>query len=91
MSATVFCQKYQKDLPALITPPLPGQRGQELVKSISKQAWDEWMEHQTRLINEKRLKVFQPEARSYLQEQMKKFFNNEDLDQIEGYVPPEQK
>lgn len=88
MSTTVFCQKYQKDLPALTTPPLPGQRGQELVNNISKQAWDEWMEHQTRLINEKRLKVFQPEVREYLQDQMKKFFNNEKLDQIEGYVPP---
>ena len=90
MSATVFCQKYQKYLPALTTPPLPGQRGQELVNKISKQAWDEWMEHQTRLINEKRLKVFQPEARNYLHDQMEKFFKNEELDQIEGYKPPEE-
>lgn len=88
MSATVFCRKYQKDLPALSIAPLPGQKGQDILSSISKQAWDEWMAHQTRLINEKRLKVFQPEARSYLQEQMEKFFNNEELDQIEGYVPP---
>lgn len=89
MSATVFCRKYQKELPALTTPPLPGQRGQELIAHISKQAWNEWMEHQTRLINEKRLKVFQPEARDYLHDQMEKFFNNQELDQIEGYVAPE--
>ncbi|WP_027848961.1 oxidative damage protection protein [Marinospirillum minutulum] len=88
MSATVFCRKYQKDLPALSVAPLPGQKGQDILSNISKQAWDEWMAHQTRLINEKRLKVFQPEARSYLQEQMEKFFNNEALDEIEGYVPP---
>ncbi|HKM15209.1 MAG TPA: oxidative damage protection protein [Marinospirillum sp.] len=87
MSTTVFCRKYQQDLPALTAPPLPGQKGLDLLNSISKQAWDEWMAHQTRLINEKRLKVFQPEARTYLQDQMEKFFNNEALDQIEGYVP----
>ena len=88
MSATVFCRKYQQDLPALTAPPLPGQKGLDLLKSVSKQAWDEWMAHQTRLINEKRLKVFQPEARTYLQDQMEKFFNNEVLDDIEGFVPP---
>lgn len=87
MSVTIFCRKYQKDLPALSVAPLPGQKGQDILTSISKQAWDEWMTHQTRLINEKRLKVFQPEARAYLQDQMEKFFNNEALDQIEGYIP----
>lgn len=87
MPATVFCRKYQQNLPALAAPPLPGQKGLDLLTNVSKQAWDEWMTHQTRLINEKRLKVFQPEARSYLQDQMEKFFNNETLDEIEGYVP----
>lgn len=88
MTRTVFCRKHQKELPALETPPMPGSKGQELMEQISKQAWQEWMEHQTRLINEKRLKVFEPETRKYLQEQMEKFFSNEETDQIEGYIPP---
>lgn len=89
MSHTVFCRKYQKELPALDTPPMPGVKGQELLEQVSKQAWQEWMEHQTRLINEKRLKVFEPATRKYLQEQMEKFFSNEETDQIEGYIPPQ--
>ncbi|SFX70270.1 oxidative damage protection protein [Marinospirillum alkaliphilum] len=88
MTRTVFCRKYQQDLPALETPPLPGPRGQEILNTVSAKAWQEWMAHQTRLINEKRLKVFEPATRQYLQEQMEGFFNNEEIDQAEGYVPP---
>lgn len=91
MSRTVFCCKYQKELPGLDIPPMPGLKGQELFERVSKQAWQEWMEHQTRLINEKRLKVFESGTRKYLQEQMEKFFKNEEIDQIEGYVPPQNK
>jgi Fe-S cluster biosynthesis and repair protein YggX len=91
MSRSVFCRKHQKELPALDTPPMPGAKGQELMEQVSKQAWQEWMEHQTRLINEKRLKVFEPATRKYLQKQMEKFFNNEETDQIEGYIPPSDK
>ncbi|HCL23528.1 MAG TPA: oxidative damage protection protein, partial [Halomonas sp.] len=30
MSNTVFCRKYQQELPALPFPPLPGKQGQEI-------------------------------------------------------------
>lgn len=89
MSRTVFCRKYQKELEGLEQPPMPGAKGQELYEQVSKQAWQAWLEHQTRLINEKHLKVFEPETRQYLLEQMEKFLNNETTDQAEGYVPPE--
>ena len=68
-------------------PPLPGAKGQDLMANVSAKAWEEWMAHQTRLINEKHLSLFEPETRKYLADQMEKFFNNEQLDQIEGYVP----
>lgn len=87
MSRTVFCRKYQQTLPGLDVPPLPGSRGQDVYDHISSQAWQEWLTHQTRLINEKRLKVFEPATRQYLQEQMERFFNNQPTDQAEGYVP----
>jgi len=88
MSRTVFCQKYQKDLEGLATPPLPGPKGQEIFDNISKQAWGEWLQHQTMLINEKQLNMMDMSARTYLGEQRDKFFNNEDFEQAEGYVPP---
>ncbi len=87
MSRTVFCKKYQQELPGLAQPPLPGARGQAVFNEVSAKAWDEWMAHQTRLINEKHLNLFVPANRKYLSAQMEKFFNNEELDAIEGYVP----
>lgn len=86
MSRTVFCKKYQTELEGLERPPFPGPKGQEVFEQISQKAWQEWQEHQTRLINEKHLSMVDPEARRYLADQQEKFFNNQDFDQAEGYV-----
>ncbi|MBZ5485929.1 oxidative damage protection protein [Halomonas aquamarina] len=90
MSNTVFCRKYQKELPALAFPPLPGKQGQEIQASVSRKAWEEWQALQTRLINEKHLNMLNPEDRAYLMEQMQRYMDNETTDQAEGYVPPTQ-
>ncbi len=90
MSRTVICKKYQEELEGLAQPPLPGPKGQEIFDTISKKAWGEWMEHQTMIINEKQLNMMDIGARTYLTEQREKFFNNEDFEQAEGYVPPSQ-
>ncbi|TXR51941.1 oxidative damage protection protein [Reinekea thalattae] len=87
MSHLVNCQRYKKELPGLEKPPFPGPKGLEIYQSVSKQAWSEWQEHQTRLINEKQLTVTDPSARKYLMEQMNKFLNGEEVDSIEGFVP----
>lgn len=84
---TVFCQKYQKDLPALPKAPFPGPKGQKILETVSQQAWADWQAHQTRLINEKHLVMTDPQARKYLMEQMDKFLSGDDYDQAEGYVP----
>jgi len=85
----VFCKKYQKELEGLPTPPFPGPQGQDIYDNVSKQAWQEWQERQVRLINEKQLSMINPDDRKYLTEQMQHFFNNEEADEAEGYVPPE--
>ena len=89
MSRTVFCRKYQKDLPALAQPPFPGAKGEDIFNHVSQQAWTDWVTHQTMLINEKHLNLMDKEARKYLGEQMDKFLSGADFDQAEGYVPPE--
>lgn len=87
MASTVFCRKYQQELEALDFPPFPGAKGQELLESVSKKAWQEWLQHQTTLINEKRLNVFEPEAKKFLEEQREKFFSNDaSLEVAEGFV-----
>ena len=88
MSRTVFCKKYQKELKGLDFPPMPGPAGEDIYQHVSEQAWKEWQTHQTMLINEKHLNMMDPNARKFLQEQMQKFFENEDFEQAEGYVPP---
>ncbi|MEW5248693.1 oxidative damage protection protein [Microbulbifer discodermiae] len=89
MSRTVFCRKYQRELEGLSAPPFPGPKGQDIFEHVSKQAWQEWLAHQTMLINEKRLNMMEPSTRAYLGEQMGKFLSGEAYDAAEGYVPPE--
>jgi len=85
MSDTVFCKKLQKNLPALTVPPMPGPKGKELMETVSQEAWEAWKSHQTTLINEKHLDLSQADARSWLLEQMEKFFNNEEVEQASGF------
>lgn len=87
MTRTVFCKKYQQELPGLDIPPLPGAKGQDVYDNVSAKAWQEWLAHQTRLINEKHLSLFDQSSRKYLSAQMENFFTGGELDTIEGYIP----
>ena len=89
MLRTVMCKKYQQELEGLANPPYPGPSGQDIFSNISKKAWSEWITLQTMLINEHHLNLREPQTRSYLSEQMEKFFNNEETDRAEGYVAPD--
>ena len=82
MSNTVFCRKYQTQLPAMARPPYPGPKGQELFANVSQRAWEEWLSHQTLLINEKHLNMMDPASRTYQQGEMEKFLSGEDLSLI---------
>lgn len=88
MTRIVFCRKYQKDLDGLDQPPMPGPKGLDLFENVSKQAWQDWLAHQTLLINEKHLNMMDMTARTYLQDQMKKFFSGGDVDEADGFVAP---
>ncbi len=87
MTRTVHCRKYNKELPGLPVPPYPGPRGQALYETVSQQAWSEWLQQQTMLINENHLNMADAEHRKYLQAEMEKFLDNEEFDQAAGYVP----
>ena len=36
MSRTVFCRKYQQELPGLERPPYPGPKGEKIFNEVSK-------------------------------------------------------
>ncbi|WP_273778230.1 oxidative damage protection protein [Acinetobacter sp. GSS19] len=88
MSRQVFCRKYQQEMEGLDFAPFPGAKGEEILNTVSKQAWQEWLKHQTTLINEKRLNVFEPEAKKFLEEQREKFLSNDEtVEKAEGWKP----
>lgn len=87
MSRTVFCQRYKKELPGLEAPPFPGARGQEIFEHVSAQAWNEWQNLQTMLINEKHLNMIDKDARKYLNQQRDRYLAGEAVDRAEGYIP----
>ncbi len=86
---TVFCQRLQCEAEALDKPPYPGELGERIYENISSEAWQKWLQHQTMLINEKRLSPIDPEHRKYLEEQAEAFLFGGEVDEAEGYVPPE--
>ena len=88
MTRTVMCKKYKEELPGLQAPPLPGPKGLEIYEHVSEKAWQAWLAHQTMLINEKQLNMMDMTSRTYLLEQMEKFFSGAEFDQADGYVPP---
>ena len=81
----VFCKKYQKELVGLDAPPYPGPKGHEIYESISRRAWEEWIDHQTMLINEGHINLTDKSSRKWLIEQMDLFFLNSDYEIPKGY------
>lgn len=89
MSRMVKCIKLGREAEGLDFPPVPGDLGKRLYENVSKEAWQQWIKHQTMLINENRLNLMDLRARKYLAEQMEKHFFEGGGDQIGGYVPPQ--
>ena len=85
---TVNCIKLNKELEALNRAPYPGELGKKILESVSKEAWQEWLDYQTMLINENSLNLFEESAQSYLKQQMEiYFFSDDDVDKIDGFIP----
>lgn len=86
MSRMVNCVKMGEELEGLDFPPFPGELGKKIFENISKEAWKQWLAHQTILINEYRLSSLDPKAQSFLKEEMQKFlFTGEDVDMPEEF------
>ena len=86
----VFCQKLQKTLPGLDTPPWPGALGQRIYEHISAEAWHMWEERMKMILNEYRLMPWQKEAQDLVAKHMEEFFFGESASLPPGYVPEPQ-
>jgi Fe-S cluster biosynthesis and repair protein YggX len=87
----IKCVKLKKEAEALDYQPYPGDIGIRIMKEISAEAWQLWMNHQTMLINEMRLSPVDPKARKFLEEEMDKFLFGEGSKAPEGFVPEKNK
>ena len=90
MTRTVFCQKHQRETEGLAFVPWPGPMGKRVFADIGKEAWAEWLAHQTMLINENRLSPLDPKHRAYLEGEMEKFLFGGGAEKPSGYVAAEE-
>ncbi|MBA3493561.1 MAG: oxidative damage protection protein [Gammaproteobacteria bacterium] len=88
MTRIVTCIKLGKEAEGLTAAPYPGDLGRRIFENVSKEAWQMWLKHQTMLINEYRLTPLDPKARSFLEQEMERFFFGQGSAKPEGYVPP---
>lgn len=83
----VNCAFLKKQATGLTHPPYPGDLGKRLYHEISAEAWQQWLAHQTRLINEYRLNMLDDSARQFLKEEMIKFLFEGGAEAPPGYTP----
>ncbi len=88
MARMVKCVKLGKEAEGLDFPPWPGKLGERIFESVSKEAWQLWMNHQTMLMNEYRLNPLDPKARKMITEEMEKFLFGAGSKPPEGFVAP---
>ncbi|HET7664351.1 MAG TPA: oxidative damage protection protein [Rhodanobacteraceae bacterium] len=89
MTRIVHCAKLDRDAEGLDFAPWPGELGQRIYNEISREAWGQWLAHQTMLINENRINPLDPKARKFLVGEMEKFLFGEGSTPPPGFEPPE--
>ena len=88
MARIVKCIKLGREAEGLDFQTYPGELGKRIFDNVSKEAWHQWIEHQTMLVNENRLNLSDIKARKYLTEQLEAHFFGSGAEQPVGYVSP---
>lgn len=88
MARTVNCVKLGREAEGMDKPPIKGELGQRVFENVSREAWKQWIDHSTMLINELRLDFNDPKAQKIWLTECEKFFFGEGSAMPEGYVPP---
>ncbi len=86
MARMVNCIKLGKEAEGLAVPTYPGDLGKRIYENVSKEAWGQWVRHQTMLLNEYRLSPMDPKARKFLEGEMDKYFFGEGSKVPDGFV-----
>jgi Fe-S cluster biosynthesis and repair protein YggX len=87
----IHCVKLGKSAEGLDMAPWPGELGQRIFEQISKEAWQQWMAHQTILVNENRINPMNPEHRKFIAAEMEKFLFGEGSELPDAFRPEDTK
>lgn len=89
MPRTIQCTFLNQEAEGLESPPYPGDIGVRIYESISRQAWQQWLERSVMIINEYQLNSSVPEHQELIEKHMVGFLFNEGQggDLPEGYNP----
>ncbi len=85
---TVFCVKFQRQLPGLDQPPWPGELGQRIYEHVSAEAWRGWEDRMRMILNEYRLMPWQKEAQDLVAQLMQEYFFGTGSAPPPNYQPP---
>ena len=67
---TIRCRRCEKDSAPLAKAPFRNDLGERVLREICSNCWQDWLQHQTLLINHYGLDVRDPEARDFLYAQV---------------------
>ena len=83
----VQCLKRGESLPGLPYKPFADALGQRIYDTISAQAWQDWIEHSKKIVNEYRLDLTQKKSHDVLKEQCEAFLFGDGGTLPAEYVP----
>jgi Fe-S cluster biosynthesis and repair protein YggX len=85
----IHCIKLNKLATKLKFQPFQNELGQRIFANVSQEAWQQWLSHQTMLINENRLSLVDQQARDFLLTELEKYFFGSGSAKPAQFVPQE--
>lgn len=67
----VQCRVLKRSAPGLDRPPYPGELGQQIYDEVSREAWTQWLEQLSVLMNDHHLNSADPEALNEIEAMMR--------------------
>ena len=74
---TITCTRCKRTNPALAKAPFPNPLGQRIHAEICEPCWQQWLQHQSKLMNHYGLNTMDPEHRKMILDNLKAFLLNE--------------
>ena len=88
MARMVLCSVLNREAPGLDRVPYPGELGERIFNSVSKEGWDQWITQQTMIINENGLSTMDPTSLQLLEKHMLSFLFKEGELANQPFRPP---